>query len=102
MLITNPITAATRAVAVTGVVCCDLAGETVLLHLASNTYFGLDETGTQIWNSLRESRTIREIRDELLRSYEVAPEQCEQAVIALISDLAKHGLVTLSLHEATA
>ena len=100
MLMTSPITSATRVAAVSGVVCCDLAGETVLLHLASNTYFGLDETGSQIWNSLKEARTIREIRDELLACYEVEPERCEQAIIALVMELAKHGLVTVSGDDA--
>jgi hypothetical protein len=30
----------------------ELAGEAVLLNLASGTYFGLDETGTSFWQAL--------------------------------------------------
>ena len=85
-----------RAVAISGVVSCELDGETVLLHPASSTYFGLDAVGTQIWNTIQESRTVAEIRDRLTESYDVEPGRCEQAVIRLISDLAGHGLVTIT------
>ena len=36
------------------VVAREVAGETVLLNLASGTYFGLNETGTLIWELIEE------------------------------------------------
>ena len=35
----------------------EVAGETVLLDLNSESYFGLDEVGTRIWTLLNEGRT---------------------------------------------
>ena len=32
----------------------EVAGETVLLDLASESYFGLDEVGTRVWQMLKQ------------------------------------------------
>ena len=39
------------------VVVRDLAGEAVLLHLGTGTYFGLDTVGTRIWHLLAEHQS---------------------------------------------
>ena len=39
----------------------DVSGETVLLDMASEQYFGLDEVGTRIWALLNEDRAAGQI-----------------------------------------
>ena len=42
------------------VVVQEVEGESVLLNLDSERYFGLDETGTRMWVVLAESASIEE------------------------------------------
>ena len=36
----------------------DLAGEIVMLNLASGTYYGLDEVGARIWNLVQQPTPV--------------------------------------------
>ena len=46
--------------------------ETVILDLASGTYFGLDPVGARIWGLMGESKTLAEICGQMLEEYEVS------------------------------
>src|SRR5450759_422120 len=46
-------------------VSCALDEDTVILHLGSGTYYGLNAVGSTIWNLIQEPRTIAEIHVEL-------------------------------------
>jgi Coenzyme PQQ synthesis protein D (PqqD) len=81
-------------------VSCDLAGEVIILGLRDGVYYGLDAVGARVWAALQERHTIAEIRDQILREYEVDPERCERDLVALIADLVRHSLVRLC--DATA
>ena len=74
----------------------DLAGESVLLNLETEEYFGLDEVGTRIWQTLAEKDSIQTALDSLLAEYDVEPEQLQQDVETLIKELLAHGLVEVS------
>ena len=74
-------------------VSCELAGESVILDMASGRYFALDPIGSLIWNSLQTPCTAGSICDRLLEAYEVDPEQCRSDVTALLNQLAEHGLI---------
>jgi hypothetical protein len=80
-------------VASAGQVSCDLDGETVILSVASGLYFGLDPVGTFIWSRLQESRTVAEIRDDVMREFEVERERCERDLTDLLRQLAEFGLI---------
>src|SRR5215831_13797888 len=71
----------------------ELDGETVLLHLETGQYFGLDEIGTRVWMLLRDRQTLNAIAETMLAEYEVAPEQLRTDLLALVSDLSAHGLI---------
>lgn len=73
----------------------DLGGELAILNIKTGTYYGLNEIGSQIWLLLKESRTVKEIRDRLLEQYEVEPSRCEQDLVALLIQLAQHDLVQI-------
>jgi Coenzyme PQQ synthesis protein D (PqqD) len=67
--------------------------ETVILDLASGTYFGLDPVGAQIWALMGEGRTLAEICATMLEEYEVEREQLEADVLRLAAELAERRLV---------
>ncbi|WP_013323773.1 PqqD family peptide modification chaperone [Gloeothece verrucosa] len=56
----------------------ELDHETVILHLKSGVYYGLNAVGTTIWNLIQQPRAITEILDAMLTQYQVEASVCEQ------------------------
>jgi len=77
------------------VVTRDLAGEAVLLDLASGTYFGLDEIGTRIWQLLGEHGSPERVVAALLAEYEVEEATLRADLDRLIGELHQKGLVRI-------
>jgi Coenzyme PQQ synthesis protein D (PqqD) len=75
---------------------CDLAGEAAILELKSGTYFGLDEVGATVWKLIARPRRVIEIRDALLRQYDVEAERCGQELIELLGALHEQGLIQVA------
>ncbi|MBW4620514.1 MAG: PqqD family peptide modification chaperone [Cyanosarcina radialis HA8281-LM2] len=73
-----------------------LDGESVLLNLQNEQYYGLDDIGTRMWEVLAESQSIEEAYRVLLAEYQVEPEQLRQDLQVLLEKLVEHGLVELS------
>ena len=73
----------------------EVAGEAVLLNLASERYFGLDPVGTHIWGLLNRKMNLQQVHENLCETYEASPEQLQQDLLALITQLAEAGLVTV-------
>ena len=80
-------------VAVKSQVSCQVDAETVILHVDKGLYFGLNEVGTLIWDQVQQPRKVQEIRDAILRKYEVSSEQCEHELFALLRELSEKGLI---------
>jgi hypothetical protein len=77
------------------VLCQELRGETVLLDLSSEKYFGLDPVATRIWQLMGEGRDIEGILMILQSEYEVDRQQLEHDLDLLLVSLVDAGLVTL-------
>lgn len=71
----------------------EVSGECVILDLASESYFGLDETGTRIWQLLVEYGDVQQVFNALVEEYDVEPEVLEKDLRELILELDKAGLV---------
>ena len=87
---------ATRISVPSDVLVSVLAGESVLLNLKSERYFGLDDMGTRMWAAITTSDSIQAAYDALLAEYDVAPERLKQDLNDLIEKLNEHGLVEIS------
>ncbi|MEJ2468535.1 MAG: PqqD family protein [Campylobacterales bacterium] len=74
----------------------EIEGEVVLLDMASENYFGLDAIGSEIWNLLKEGKTLQEAYDVLLEHYEVTPEKLKDDLEAFVSKLLATGLVSFA------
>ena len=70
--------------------------ETVILDLASGTYFGLDPVGARIWQLLTEGKTLSEICAVMLAEFEVAREDIERDVLNLAEELQARRLIDLT------
>ena len=71
----------------------DVNDEVVLLDLASEHYFGLDEVGARIWMLLKEQKVAGQIVEELLQEYEVDRADLESDVHELLAQLLEAGLI---------
>jgi hypothetical protein len=76
-------------------VSCDLAGESVILSLKSAQYFGLNEVGARIWNLIQEPKTVGAILDAVLEEYDVAVDELERDLFALLEQMITNDLIEL-------
>lgn len=67
--------------------------ETVILHLESGYYFGLDAVGTRVWELLKEGNTVESICTHLRQEYSDAGDAVENDVRAFIEDLLQNNLL---------
>ena len=87
------VTFSDRAAAPAHVLVRLLDQESVLLNLESEQYFGLDETGTRIWQVVTTSPNIDTAYQELLAEYDVQPEMLRENLNELLGHLVEHGLL---------
>ena len=73
----------------------EVNGETVLLDLEGESYFGLNEVGTRIWQLLQSEPTVVETLNTLSDEYDVSRVQLENDVGELLAKLADAGLISL-------
>ena len=73
----------------------EVSGETVLLDLQSESYFGLDEVGTRIWQLLQEKEDLQGVFDVMLEEYDVEAGHLEKDLEELLGKLSEAGLVTI-------
>lgn len=71
----------------------EVGGEAVLLNLGSESYFGLNEVGTRIWQLLGKNSLLQHVYDVLKDEYDVMPEQLQSDLLTLVDEMAKAGLV---------
>jgi hypothetical protein len=76
-------------------VSCDLSGEAAILNLKSGVYFGLNTVGASIWKLIQEPKTVREIREAILKEYNVDSGRCEQDILEILQELSTHGLIEI-------
>ena len=73
----------------------EISGEIVLLDLASESYFGLDEIGARVWGLLNEGKKMGQVLETLLQEYEVDRKTLEADVEELLGDLVEAGLIKI-------
>jgi hypothetical protein len=79
----------------------DLNGEVVILHFPSERYFGLEAVGARIWSLIQQPRRVTEIRDTIVREYDVDPERCEADILVLLEVLLSRNLARLADEKGT-
>lgn len=77
------------------VIAREVAGEMVLLDLASGLYFGLDPVGTRVWDKLSGApSTLAEVCDVIEAEYDAPRDQIERDVIALAEQFTQKNLIS--------
>ena len=67
--------------------------ESVLLNIETERYFGLDETGTRMWQLVTSAPKIEVAYQQLLDEYDVQPELLRENLTDLLGRLVENGLL---------
>lgn len=70
--------------------------ESVLLDMKSESYFGLDEVGTRIWQLLKNGSDLQNVFEILLAEYEVGEDELKKDLQEHIAQLVDAGLISLT------
>jgi len=73
-----------------------LDGESVLLKLKSECYFGLDEIGTRIWDLLLSSESIQRAYEALVTEYDEDPDKLRADLTELVDSFVEQGLIEVA------
>ena len=72
---------------------CSLGGEAAILSMKEGVYYGLDPVGAEVWNLIQTPQSVADLREAVVRGYDVLPELCERDLIALLESLLSKGLI---------
>lgn len=73
----------------------EVSGETVLLNLKNERYYGLNEVGTRIWQLLKEQGDLQRVYVTLLQEYDIDNRQLVDDINKIVNDLVMEGLIEL-------
>jgi hypothetical protein len=74
----------------------DVGGETAILGLHNDVYYGLDLVGTRVWALVQKPQTFGALRDTLLKEYNVEADKLETDLRELLEQLVQHGLIKVT------
>lgn len=70
-------------------------GESVLLHLKTNHYYTLNQTGSAIWKLIGKQMSLGEICRAMEATYLVSHEDMRHSTLELVDDFLKEKLVAI-------
>lgn len=73
-----------------------LGDEAVILGAEAGHYFGLNAVGARVWELVQSPIRVAEICARLCDEYEVTADECEQDVLALLTQLREKGLLDVA------
>lgn len=85
---------ATRVRRQDGLLATDLAEQVIMMDPEKGLYFELDAIGTDVWRRLEAPILVADLVADLTRDYDAPRAEVERDVLALLRQLAEHGLVT--------
>lgn len=94
-----PISFAERLILPEDVLISDVEGESVILNVNTERYFGLDEVGTRMLSVLTESNSVQTAYEALLEEYEVENDTLRRDLADLIDRLLGQGLLEVAREE---
>jgi hypothetical protein len=71
----------------------EVSGNSALLNLETETYFGLDDVGTQMWEAMEKADTIGAAALALAEIYDAPLETLERDIVTLVAELRQNGLI---------
>ena len=91
----EPITKDTVVSRTKEVLASKMDGETIMMSIASGSYYGMDNIGSRIWELIAEPIRVSDLCDRLMEEFDVAFDQCLADVIAFLNALGENRLIEL-------
>jgi hypothetical protein len=73
----------------------ELGGESVIVHLDSGIYYGLDPVGTRVWQLIDAHGQLKPVFEAALDEFDVEPARLEEDLLRLVTELASRRLVVV-------
>ena len=73
-----------------------VAGEAILIHMHTGTYYSLNEVGTVFWNQLDGTKSIADCAAQIASEYDAPEEVIEADLLEVAVDLVREGLAELA------
>lgn len=78
---------------VEGNIVSDMGGEKVMLSIKNGRYYNLGEVGGDIWDLIREPKTVAQLVEILTADYNVEHDECEEQVLSFLELLLQEDLI---------
>lgn len=73
-----------------------LDGETVLMSISEGNYFGMNPVLSRIWELIEKPIKVSDLRERLLKEYDVEKSVCEKELLLSLNKLASSKLLDIS------
>jgi hypothetical protein len=73
----------------------EVAGETVILDMRGENYFGLDVVGTRVWQLIQEKGNLSDAVTVMLEEFDVEESELRADLCSLLNKLIDAGLVSV-------
>ena len=73
----------------------DIDGEVVMMSIENGKYYGLDKTGSRIWDLLENPFSVSALINQLLCEFEVDRATCERDVFAFLEKLDEDNMLEI-------
>ncbi len=73
----------------------EVQGESVLLHLESGEYFGLDDVGTRVWQLIVEKGDLDQVEAAMAEEFDVDQEVLSSDLRQMVDELAAKHLIEI-------
>ncbi len=73
----------------------EIDGEVVMLSIENGEYYGMDQVGSRIWNSLEHPVSFQDLLDKITREFDVDTEQAKTDSIRFLEKLRDKKLISL-------
>lgn len=80
--------------------CRSIDREVAILNRANSTYYGLDPVGAYVWSLMQQPTSVTELRNAVLKKYEVDEQRCERELLDLLQIMHGEGLVEVQRTES--
>ena len=77
-----------------------LDDDVVMMDVEQGAYYGLEAVAARIWALTEQPLSVGSLCDRLATEYQVSPEQCQQEVLAFLSELLNQHIVQIVTRAA--
>jgi Coenzyme PQQ synthesis protein D (PqqD) len=82
---------------VEGNIISDMDGEKVMLSINNGKYYNLGNIGGEIWDQIKEPKSIQALINSLIDIYNVEEEECKDQVLSFLNKLLEENLINITM-----